>query len=64
MASHKRRAELLTEIAKLRRQQMDSITASVFGGWTAGEEVEHENRGQRLALLVIELEALDRAMAL
>ena len=42
---------------------MESIKKATFGCWTAAEEIEHENRGQCLGLLVMELEALDNAIA-
>ena len=63
MPSPTRRVELVTEIAKLRNQQMESIAKGTFGAWTAEEEAEHEDRGQRLGLLVMELETLDKEAA-
>ena len=63
MASKMTRAELVAEITKWRGQQMESIKKATFRCWTAAEEIEHENRGQCLGLLVMELEALDNAIA-
>ncbi len=43
MASHTRRVELVTEITKLRRQQMEAIANATFGCWTVEEEAEHQD---------------------
>jgi hypothetical protein len=53
------RAELVPEIVKLRRQQLDSAAKALFGCWTREEEAEHLERADRLALLVRQLDALD-----
>jgi hypothetical protein len=58
MAPHTR-AELVAEIVKLRRQQLDSAAKAQFGCWTREEEAEHQERANRLELLVRELDNLD-----
>jgi hypothetical protein len=60
MASHKtKRAELAAEVKKLQAQQLESFATGTFGGWTPEQEAAHEKRSSRLALLVLELDALD-----
>ncbi len=58
MAPHTR-AELVAEIVKLRRQQLDSAAKALFGCWTREEEADHQERADHLARLVLELDALD-----
>jgi hypothetical protein len=58
MASHKR-AELIAEITQLRKQQLDSFADGAFSGWPPEQESAHNERGERLSRLVLELEALD-----
>jgi hypothetical protein len=60
MASHKtKRAELAAEIRELQGQQLESFATGTFSGWPPKQEAAHEKRGNRLALLVLELNALD-----
>jgi hypothetical protein len=58
MAPHTR-AELLVEIIKLRKQQLESFADGTFRGWTVEKEVEHRDRAERLEGLVFELSLLD-----
>jgi len=60
MASHKR-AELVTEITHLRKQQLESFADGAFRGWPPEQEAAHNERADRLRRLVLELEALDAA---
>lgn len=60
MASPRTRSEVVTEIAQLRQEQMESIKEAVFVGWTPKEHALQEKRSKRLRLLLVELEALDR----
>jgi hypothetical protein len=53
------RAELIAEMAELRKQQLDAATDAVFGCLTREQEASRQDRCDRLALLVMELEALD-----
>jgi hypothetical protein len=53
------RAELLAEIVRLRKQQLEDIAKARFGGWTHRQEAEQRERSDRLALLVFELAALE-----
>ena len=53
------RAEILAEITELRNQQLKDATDTLFGGWRRGQEAEHQERSDRLARLVRELEILD-----
>ena len=59
MAQKTQRADLTAEITQLRKQQLESLAKGTFGGWTPEEEVAHEKCTNRLALLVLELDALD-----
>jgi len=63
MASHPR-AELAAEIRYLRKQQLESFADGVFSGWPPEQETAHNERGERLSRLVLELEALDAARSL
>jgi hypothetical protein len=58
MAPHTR-AELVVEIVKLRKEQLDSAGKALFGCWTREEEAEHQERADHLARLVRELDILD-----
>jgi hypothetical protein len=60
MASPKR-AELVTEITHLRKQQLESFADGIFSGWPPEQEAAHDERADRLSRLVLELEALDAA---
>jgi hypothetical protein len=50
---------LAAEVKKLQAQQSESFATGTFGGWTPEQEAAHEKRSSRLALLVLELDALD-----
>ncbi len=63
MASPKR-AELVTEITHLRKQQMESFADGAFSGWPPKQEAAHSDRADRLSRLVHELEALDGTLVL
>ena len=60
MASPRTRSEVLTEIAQLQQEQMESTQNAVFGGWTIEERALQEERSKRLRQLQLELEGLDR----
>ena len=53
------RGELVAEIVELQRKQLESFEEGTFGGWSPGQTTEHEERGDRLALLVRRLATLD-----
>jgi hypothetical protein len=53
-----RHAALVAEIAALRRLQLDDLAKGMFYGWTDEQEVAHQERSDRLALLVLESEAV------
>ncbi len=59
MSSPTQHARLLADIKFLQGQQRGSLAKATFGAWTAEEETEHQERGARLARLVVELETLD-----
>ena len=59
MASHTKRHELVAEITQLRKQQLESFADGAFTGWPPEQEATHQERAERLARLVLELEALD-----
>jgi hypothetical protein len=43
------RLELVAEITELRKQQLEAATDAVFGGLTREQEVERQERSERLA---------------
>jgi hypothetical protein len=53
------RAEIVVEITELRKQQLEDAAEALFGGLTREQEAEHQERAERLARLVLELETLD-----
>jgi hypothetical protein len=57
MASSTKRAELIAEITQLRKQQLESFADGFFSGWPPEHEAAYEERSDRLARLVLELEA-------
>ncbi len=58
-----RHAAVVAEIAELRRQQLDDLANEVFCGWTHEQDAVHQKRADRLALLVLELEAINGGKA-
>ena len=53
-----RRTQLTAQLAELHEQQMESIRAATFTGWTAEEKAEHMKRADQIAALTRELGAL------
>jgi hypothetical protein len=53
------RAEIVAEITELRTQQLEAAADALFGAWTREQEAEHQERADRLARLVLELDTLD-----
>ena len=53
------RDEILAEITELRKQQLEAATDAVFGGLPHEQEVERQERSERLARLNRELDILD-----
>jgi hypothetical protein len=53
------RDEILAEITELRKQQLEDAAEALFGGLTREQEGAHQERTDRLARLVRELEILD-----
>jgi hypothetical protein len=60
MASSTKRSELVAEIAKLHRLQLDSFAKATFGGWTREQEIAHDERSHGISVLQHELNALPR----
>jgi len=58
MASNTR-AELRSELAKLRKRHYEALAKSTFGGFTPDEEARHLEQAKEIAALVQQLEALD-----
>ncbi len=58
MAPHTR-DELIAEITELRKQQLEAAGDAMFGSWTREQEAAHQERADRLARLVLELDTLD-----
>jgi len=55
-------AELASELFKLRELHVASLARALFGGFTPEEEAAHEERVERMAVLVRELQALDETL--
>jgi hypothetical protein len=53
------RAQIIAEITELRRQQLEAATDALFGGLILEQEAERQERADRLASLVRELDILD-----
>lgn len=58
MADSPKRARLVAEIALLQRQQLDCLENAVFCGWTTEAKADHENREDRIELLLRRLAEL------
>jgi hypothetical protein len=58
MAPHTR-AELVAEIAELRRRQFETAADAMFGCWTREEQAEYQERANLLTRVVLEVEMLD-----
>jgi hypothetical protein len=54
-----KRAELLSEIEELRKQQLEFSRQATFGGWTREVDEAHERRAERIAALCRQLYAPD-----
>lgn len=54
------RAELLSEIEELRRQQLEFSRQATFDGWTREVDEAHERRAERIAALCLQLDTPDR----
>ena len=53
------RDEIFAEVTELRKQQLEAATDALFGGLTHEQEVERQERSERLASLNRELDILD-----
>jgi hypothetical protein len=53
------RDEILAEITELRKQQLEAATDALFGALTHEQEIERQERSERLARLNRELDILD-----
>ena len=54
-----KRAELSAELFRLRTQHVAALARALFGGYTPEEEAAHQERVERMAVLVRELQPLD-----
>jgi len=54
------RDEIVAEITELRKQQLEAATDAVFGGLTREQQAEHQERADRVARLIRELDILDK----
>ena len=52
MAHHIERADVVAEIAVLRKQQFESEIDATYLGWTLKARIAEERRANRIALLV------------
>ena len=63
MAFNATRTELIAEISELHRLQRGADHTATLGGWTRQSEAWYEMRDARIAVLRLELEALQEADA-
>lgn len=63
MAHCNERADVIAEIAMLRKQQFESEIDATYLGWTLKTKIAKERRTSRIALLVGVLDDLDRSNA-
>jgi hypothetical protein len=62
MAHDNERANLVDEMALLRKQQLESFEDSAFYGWTEEAKTAHDKRSDRIALLCHRLAELDETL--
>jgi len=63
MAFSANRVELIAEISELHKLQRGADHTATLGGWTRQSEAWYEMRDARIAVLRLELEALQEADA-
>ena len=63
MAHRHERADVVAEIAVLRKQQFESEIDATYLGWTLKAMIANERRANRIALLVGVLDDLDASDA-
>lgn len=63
MAHRNERADVVAEIAMLRKQQLESEIDATYLGWTLKAKIANERRANRIASLVGVLDDLDRSDA-
>jgi hypothetical protein len=56
------RSKLITEIAELKKRQLESYRRATFGGWSPEEQAAHDLRAERLTALMLKLDALNRSL--
>ncbi len=54
-----KRAELISAIEELRKQQLEFSRQVTFGGWTREVDEAHERRAERIAALCRQLDPPD-----
>ena len=59
MADSPKRTRLLAEMSVLRKQQLESIENAAFFGWTPEAKADHDERADRMELLLSRLAGLD-----
>ena len=62
MAYHDERADVVAEIATLRRQQLECEIDATYLGWTLKASLVRERRSNRISMLVASLDDIDRSM--
>lgn len=55
MTDSPKHSELITELAELRRQQLEASTHATYVGWTSETIAAHEQRADRIAVLLAQL---------
>ena len=63
MAHHNERADVVADIAMLRKQQFESEIDATYLGWTLKAKIANERRANRISLLVGVLDDLDTSDA-
>ena len=55
MADSGERAKLATDIARLRKQQVEDMEVATYLGWTDQSSTAHEERATRIELLLLDV---------
>jgi hypothetical protein len=62
MADSPKRPRVVAALGILRKHQIESIENAVFFGWTPEGKADHDERADRIELLVLQLAKLDKTL--
>jgi hypothetical protein len=62
MADSPKRPRVVAELAILRKQQIESIENASFVGWNTEGKADHDERADRIELLILQLAKLDKTL--